>query len=232
MPAFNFAQFSDQWWDPQGPFRTLHQVNPLRAAFIDHQTPLNGRHVLDIGCGGGILAETMALRGAVVTAIDPAAENIHIAISHAQQKELNITYQCVEAHQLLPQQKNYYDTVVCMEVLEHVVDPAALVATCAALLKPDGQAFFSTLNRSWRALIFAKFTAEYVLRMLPKGTHDFAAFIRPSQLDQWLRCVKMEITALRGISYRPWRRDFYLSNDVSINYLARADLCQQTEKQT
>ena len=217
-----FDAAAARWWDPKSEFKPLHDINPLRLDFIDTHARLSGKQVLDVGCGGGILAEGLARRGAAVTGIDQAENSLQVARLHLLESELEVDYQCITAEALATQQAEAFDVVTCMELLEHVPDPASLVNACTRLVKPGGQVFFSTLNRNPKAYLFAVIGAEYLLRMLPTGTHDYARFIRPAELAAWLRKNGLDLRTLRGLSYQPLTRQYRLSDDVSVNYLVQA----------
>ena len=217
------AKFSDlahRWWDPDSEFRPLHQINPLRLEWIDALSGLPGRAVLDVGCGGGILAEAMARRGANVLGIDLATKPLKVAQLHALQAQASgVEYREVAAEVLAEEMPGRFDTVTCMEMLEHVPDPSAIVGACATLVKPGGWVFFSTLNRNAKAFVFAIVGAEHVLKLLPKGTHEYARFIRPSELALWCRAAELSLIEMRGMQYNPLSRRYRLSNDTSVNYL-------------
>lgn len=221
------AKFSDlahRWWDPQSEFKPLHQINPLRLAWIEKLAGadgLRGKTVLDVGCGGGILAEAMARRGAAqVLGIDLALKPLKVAQLHALEAGIeNIDYREVAAETLAAQSPASFDLVTCMEMLEHVPDPASVVRACATLVKPGGQVFFSTLNRNPKSFLFAIIGAEHILRMLPKGTHEYAKFIRPSELAQWCRDAGLLLEQTRGMQYNPLTSRYWLSDDTSVNYL-------------
>lgn len=216
-----FGAKAEAWWDPKGDFRTLHAVNPLRLRFIAEHADLCGRRVIDVGCGGGILSEGLAQAGAAVVAIDLAAELLEVARQHAAEHGLAIDYRCSSAEALAATEPGAYDHLTCMEMLEHVPDPASVVQACAQLVKPGGRVFFSTLNRTPKAYLLAIVGAEYVLRMIPKGTHDFSTFIRPAELCAFARQAGLELLDLRGIVYNPLSQRFSLSqNDLDVNYLA------------
>jgi len=217
-----FDAAAARWWDPQSEFKPLHDINPLRLDFIDTHAGLSGKRVLDVGCGGGILAEGMAQRGAAVTGIDKAENSLQVARLHLLESKLEVDYQCTTAEAIAAQQSGAFDVVTCMELLEHVPDPASLVNACARLARPGGQVFFSTLNRNPKAYLFAVIGAEYLLRMLPRGTHDYARFIRPAELAAWLRQTGLDVQTLSGLSYQPLTRQYRLSDDVSVNYLVQA----------
>jgi len=215
-----FSELAHRWWDPESEFRPLHQINPLRLDWIDALAPLRGRRVLDVGCGGGILADSMARRGADVLGIDLASKPLKVAQLHAFEAATpSIEYREVAAEALAAEQPASFDTVTCMEMLEHVPDPSSIVAACAALAKPDGWVFFSTLNRNPKSFLFAIVGAEHVLRLLPRGTHEYARFIRPSELARWCREAGLEPQASRGLTYNPLTRRYRLSSDTDVNYL-------------
>jgi 2-polyprenyl-6-hydroxyphenyl methylase / 3-demethylubiquinone-9 3-methyltransferase len=217
------AKFSDlahRWWDVDGEFRPLHQINPLRLDWIARHCPLGGARVLDVGCGGGILADAMARRGADVLGIDLADKPLKVAQLHALEGEpASVSYRLVAAEDLAREMPRQFDAVTCMEMLEHVPDPASVVQACAALAKPGGAVFFSTIHRNPKAFLFAIVGAEYVLSLLPKGTHEYARFIRPSELARWCREAGLELTDTRGMAYNPLTRRYRLSGDTSVNYL-------------
>jgi 2-polyprenyl-6-hydroxyphenyl methylase / 3-demethylubiquinone-9 3-methyltransferase len=217
------AKFSDlahRWWDVDGEFRPLHQINPLRLDWIARHCPLGGARVLDVGCGGGILADAMARRGADVLGIDLADKPLKVAQLHALEGEpASVSYRLVAAEDLAREMPGQFDAVTCMEMLEHVPDPASVVQACAALAKPGGAVFFSTIHRNPKAFLFAIVGAEYVLSLLPKGTHEYARFIRPSELARWCREAGLELTDTRGMAYNPLTRRYRLSGDTSVNYL-------------
>ena len=217
------AKFSDlahRWWDTESEFRPLHQINPLRLDWIDAHVPLAGKRVLDVGCGGGILSDSMARRGATVLGIDLAAKPLKVAQLHALEAETpNVAYREVSAEALATEQPGSFDVVTCMEMLEHVPDPSSIVAACTTLVKPGGWVFFSTINRNAKAFVFAIVGAEHVLRLLPKGTHEYAKFIRPSELAQWCRNTGLDLVDTRGMEYSPITQRYWLSTDTSVNYL-------------
>jgi 2-polyprenyl-6-hydroxyphenyl methylase / 3-demethylubiquinone-9 3-methyltransferase len=215
-----FSELAHRWWDPESEFRPLHQINPLRLDWIDGLAGLAGKQVLDVGCGGGILAEAMARRAAAVTGIDLAARPLGVARLHALEAGVaNIAYREIAAEALAAEQPGRFDVVTCMEMLEHVPDPASSVRACAALVKPGGWVFFSTLNRNPKSFLFAIIGAEYVLKLLPKGTHEYARFIRPSELARHLRDAGLDLHQMRGMEYNPLTRRYWLSGDTSVNYL-------------
>ena len=217
------AKFSDlahRWWDPEGEFRPLHQINPLRLDWIDAQAALAGKDVLDVGCGGGILAEAMVGRGARVLGIDMAGKPLKVARLHALEAGCaGVDYREVEAETLAAESPARYDVVTCMEMLEHVPDPASTVAACARLVKPQGWVFFSTINRNPKAFLFAIVGAEYVLNLLPRGTHEYARFLRPAELAAWCRQAGLDPLAMKGLEYNPLTQRYWLSGDTSVNYL-------------
>lgn len=217
-----FSLLAHRWWDPDGEFKPLHEINPLRLAWIEKFGNLNGRHVLDVGCGGGILAESMAGRGATVKGIDLSAKALRVAELHRFESLAAVEYELVSAEELAVREPESFDILTCMEMLEHVPDPASTVAACVRLLKPGGRAFFSTINRTPKAYLFAILGAEYVLKLLPRGTHDYARFIRPSELAGWCRAAGMEPHTISGMTYNPLNRRYALSHDCSVNYLLSA----------
>ena len=216
-----FSRLAHRWWDPAGEFRPLHEINPLRLDWIAGHAELEGRAVLDVGCGGGILAEAMALRGARVTGIDLSDKALRVAELHLLESGLKIHYEKVPAGDFAARHAGEFDLVTCMKLLEHVPEPAAMVAACAALVKPGGQVFFSTINRNPKSYLFAVVGAEYVLGLLPKGTHDYARFIRPSELARWSREAGLLTDELLGMSYNPLTRRYALGPDCDVNYLMR-----------
>ena len=217
------AKFSDlahRWWDKEGEFRPLHDINPSRLAWINGLSPLLGASVLDVGCGGGILADAMARSGAVVTGIDLAAKALRVAQLHALEAQTTgVQYREISAEGLAAEQAGSFDTVTCMEMLEHVPDPASVVRACASLVKPGGWVYFSTLNRSPKSFLFAIVGAEYLLNLLPRGTHDYAKLIRPSELAAYCRAAGLELQHTRGMAYNPLTRRTQLNDDTSVNYL-------------
>lgn len=215
-----FEALADRWWDPDGEFKPLHEINPLRLDFIDARTGLAGRKVIDVGCGGGILSESMAHRGADVTGIDLGEAPLAVARQHAEQAGVEVDYRRVSVEEMAAQYAGEFDVVTCLEMLEHVPDPASVVRACRQLVKPGGQVFFSTINRNPKAYALAIIGAEYVMGMLPKGTHDYSRFIRPSELASWCRAAGLEVCEQTGMTYNPLTRRFRLSpRDVSVNYL-------------
>ncbi len=214
-----FSELAHRWWDPQSEFKPLHEINPLRLDYIDNIVKLQQKQVLDVGCGGGILSESMAARGAIVTGIDLAEKPLKVAELHLLESGQQVTYRRISAEDLARERPASFDAVTCMELLEHVPDPAATVAACAALVKPGGQVFFSTINRNPKAYLFAVVGAEYVLRMLPRGTHDYARFIKPSELAAMCRQAQLHIGGLTGMTYNPFTQRYALERDASVNYL-------------
>lgn len=217
------AKFSDlahRWWDKDSEFRPLHQINPLRLDWIDGLAPLEGKQVLDVGCGGGILADSMARRGATVLGIDLAGKALKVAQLHAlEAKTAGVRYREISAEKLASEQPRSFDIVTCMEMLEHVPDPASIVQACALLVKPGGHVFFSTINRSPKAFLFAIVGAEYVLGMLPRGTHEYAKLIKPSELAAFCRSAELTLDQVKGMEYNPLTRHYWLSADTGVNYL-------------
>ncbi len=220
-----FESLASRWWDPSSEFKPLHEINPLRLDYIDqHAGGLEGKRVLDVGCGGGILAESMAQRGARVTGIDMGKANIEVAKLHLYESGLEVDYRQVPVETLAGEQPGHYDLVTCMEMLEHVPDPESVIRACATLTRPGGKVFFSTLNRNPKSYLFAIVGAEYVLGLLPRGTHDYARFIRPSELETWARRAGLRLRDLTGMTYNPLSGVYRLDpNDVSVNYLACCD---------
>jgi len=215
-----FSELAHRWWDPESEFRPLHQINPLRLDWIDGLAALGGKRVVDVGCGGGILAESMAQRGGDVLGIDLATKPLRVAQLHAiESGARGIAYREVAVEALAAEMPAQFDVVTCMEMLEHVPDPGSVVASCARLVKPGGWAFFSTINRNAKAFVFAIVGAEHVLRLLPKGTHEYARFLRPSELAAWCRSAALDPVATRGLEYNPLTRRYRLSSDTSVNYL-------------
>jgi len=215
-----FSDVAHHWWDTTSEFRPLHEINPLRLEWINAYAGLSGKKVIDVGCGGGILAESMAKKGALVTGIDLSEKALNVADLHSLESGLEMRYLLIAAEKMAEQEPQQYDVVTCMELLEHVPDPVAIVEACARLVKPGGYVFFSTLNRQPKAYLLAVLAAEYVLKMLPKGTHDYAKFITPAELSQSIRLAGLELQSLRGMSYNPLTQIYSLNNDTSVNYLA------------
>ena len=213
-----FGELAHRWWDPQGEFRPLHDLNPLRLAWIDGLAKLAGKRVLDVGCGGGILSEAMARLGAIVTGIDLSEKPLEVAQLHLLESGLAVDYFGISAEEMAEKNPGSFDVVTCMELLEHVPEPASTIAACAKLLKPGGRAFFSTINRNPKSYLFAVIGAEYLLKMLPKGTHDYQRFLKPSELSRWCRDAGLEPLELKGMSYNPVTNVYRLGDDCSVNY--------------
>jgi len=217
------AKFSDlahRWWDTESEFRPLHQINPLRLGWIDSQVPIKGKRVLDVGCGGGILADAMARKGAEVLGIDLATKALKVAQLHALEAQTEgVQYREISAEALAAEQPGSFDVVTCMEMLEHVPDPSSIVKACATLVKPGGHVFFSTINRNAKAFLFAIVGAEYVLNMLPRGTHEYAKLVKPSELASYCRVSGLSLQQTRGMECNPLTRHYWLSADTSVNYL-------------
>ncbi len=214
-----FEQLASRWWDPHSEFKPLHEINPLRLGYIERHADIEGKAVLDVGCGGGILSESMAMKGAKVTGIDMGEAALQVARLHRLETGVEINYECVPVERLAEERPASWDLITCMEMLEHVPDPASVVDACARLVKPGGRVFFSTLNRNPKAYLFAIVGAEYLLRLLPKGTHDFAKFIRPSELDRWVRAAGMETRDIIGMEYNPLTQVYKLGRDIDVNYM-------------
>ena len=218
-----FSELAHRWWDPDSEFAPLHQINPLRLQWIDSLCGLAGKRVVDVGCGGGILADSMARRGADVLGIDLADKPLRVAQLHALEAGTpNVQYRKVAAEALAAEQPASFDVVTCMEMLEHVPDQASIVRACATLVKPGGWVFFSTINRNPKSFLFAIVGAEYVLNLLPRGTHEYLKFIKPSELAGWTRAAGLALQHTRGLEYNPLTRRYWLSDDTSVNYLAAA----------
>ncbi len=218
-----FSQLAHRWWDPASEFKPLHEINPLRLDHIDRIAGLRGKAVLDVGCGGGILAESMAARGARVTGIDLAEKPLKVAQLHLLESGLQVDYRMIATETLASEAPHSYDVVTCMEMLEHVPDPAATVRACAELVRPGGHVFFATLNRNPKAYLFAIIGAEYLLRLLPRGTHDYAKFIRPSELAAMCRDAALQVAGITGMVYNPFTRVYALGSDTSVNYIVHAE---------
>ena len=214
-----FSELAHRWWDPTSEFRPLHEINPLRLEWINAKVPLAGKRVIDIGCGGGILAESMARKGADVTGIDLSDKALKVADLHSLESGAKVRYKLIAAEAMAEAEPGQYDVVTCMEMLEHVPDPAAIVQACAALVKPGGHVFLSTLNRNPKAYLFAILGAEYILRLLPKGTHDYDKFITPAELSQYTRSAGLDLNSMRGMGYNPLTKIYSLNSDTSVNYL-------------
>ncbi|MFT3742375.1 MAG: bifunctional 2-polyprenyl-6-hydroxyphenol methylase/3-demethylubiquinol 3-O-methyltransferase UbiG [Gammaproteobacteria bacterium] len=218
----HFSHFANDWWNPTGPFKTLHDINPLRLSFIMDHCQIGGKQVLDIGTGGGILAESLAKMGAHVTAIDASESAILAAQHHANTQQLSIDYHVSTAEAFAEQHPEQFDVITCLELLEHVPDPTSVIQACSALVKPGGHVFFSTLNRNIKSYLMAIVGAEYLLKLLPKGTHHYEKFIRPAELAAWLRLHQLQLQQLRGLQYQPFSKSYRLSHQVDVNYLVYA----------
>jgi 2-polyprenyl-6-hydroxyphenyl methylase/3-demethylubiquinone-9 3-methyltransferase len=214
-----FTELSSHWWDPMGDLKTLHEINPLRLNWIHEKNPLHDKTIIDIGCGGGILTESMAKLGAHVTGIDMSQGAINVANLHQLESGVQVEYLLKTAEKMAEERPENYDIVTCMEMLEHVPDPAAVIRACATLVKPGGDIFLSTLNRNLKAYLFAIIGAEYVLKLVPQSTHDYAKFIRPSELSDWARKAGLTVMDMAGFSYNLFTKKFKLSSDISVNYL-------------
>ncbi len=217
---YKFGSQAERWWDPQGEFKTLHAVNPLRLQFIHAYTELEGRRIADVGCGGGILSEGLARMGGKVLGIDLSEELLDVADLHGLESGVKVDYRKISAEALADEQPASFDVVTCMEMLEHVPSPVSVIQACARLVKPGGHVFFSTLNRHPKAWLLAIFAAEQVLRMIPKGTHDYNAFIKPSELTRWARQAGLDLLGMEGVTYNPLTNQFSLGADIDVNYLA------------
>ncbi len=215
-----FGSMAERWWDVQGEFKTLHDINPLRIQYIRSYADIAGKRIVDVGCGGGILTEGLAKHGADVLGIDLSEELIDIADLHGLESGANAHYQKISAEELAQQQPEGFDHITCMEMLEHVPDPGSIISACATLVKPGGMVFFSTLNRKPKAYLLAILAAEHVLQMLPKGTHDYKTFIKPSELCQSARSAGLDLQGMVGIEYNPFNKSFSLGKDIDVNYIA------------
>jgi 2-polyprenyl-6-hydroxyphenyl methylase/3-demethylubiquinone-9 3-methyltransferase len=215
-----FSELASRWWDPESEFRPLHQINPLRLDFIAARSPLGGRRVLDVGCGGGILSEAMAGAGAEVTGIDMAETPLRVAQLHAMESGIEVNYRRITAEAMAEESPASFDIVTCLEMLEHVPDPASVVAACSRLVKPGGAVYFSTINRSPKSFLLAIVGAEYVLRLLPRGTHQYEKLIKPSELGGWCRGSGLRIEEITGMHYNPLTRHYWLAPGLDVNYLA------------
>ncbi len=219
-----FSLLAHKWWDPNSEFKPLHEINPLRLGYIDRISGLSGKSVLDVGCGGGILAESMAAAGATVTGIDLADKSLQVAKLHLLESGRQVEYRKIAVEALVVERPAHYDIVTCMEMLEHVPDPAGVVAACAKLVKPNGYVFFSTLNRNPKSYLFAIIGAEYLLNLLPRGTHEYAKFIKPSELAQCCRNSGLSVIDIAGMSYSPLNKSYSLGKDTDVNYLIASRL--------
>jgi len=214
-----FSELAHKWWDKTSEFKPLHDINPLRLNYIDKAASLNGKTVLDVGCGGGILSESMAAKGAKVTGIDLGEKALKVAQLHGLESGVSVDYRLIAVEKLAEEQPASFDVVTCLEMLEHVPDPASVVRACAALVKPGGHVFFSTINRNPKAYLLAVVGAEYILNMLPRGTHDYEKFIKPSELASWARVADLSLNHQIGMSYNPITQHYWLGDDVSVNYM-------------
>lgn len=214
-----FEALASRWWDRESEFKPLHEINPLRVNWIEEHTALAGKKVLDVGCGGGILSEAMAKRGATVTGIDMGEAPLSVAKLHQLESQVNVEYFKSTAEAFAEQHPAQYDVVTCLEMLEHVPDPASVISACQKLVKPNGYVFFSSLNRNPKSYLFAIIGAEYILRLLPRGTHDYQKFIRPSELGVWCREVGLEVQDMTGLTYNPLSKVYKLAADVDVNYM-------------
>jgi 2-polyprenyl-6-hydroxyphenyl methylase/3-demethylubiquinone-9 3-methyltransferase len=215
-----FSELAHRWWDPESEFRPLHQINPLRLDWIDQRASVRGKRVLDVGCGGGILSDAMARRGADVLGIDLSSKALRVASLHALEANTpSVQYREISAEALAAESPSEFDVVTCMEMLEHVPDPLSVVSACAALVKPGGWLFFSTINRNPKSFLFAIVGAEYILKLLPKGTHEYAKFIKPSELAGYCREAGLDVTESCGLEYNPLTRRYWLSGDTSVNFM-------------
>ncbi|MFZ6813705.1 bifunctional 2-polyprenyl-6-hydroxyphenol methylase/3-demethylubiquinol 3-O-methyltransferase UbiG [Undibacterium sp. Rencai35W] len=214
-----FSDLAHRWWDPSSEFRPLHEINPLRLEWINSRIALAGKTVIDVGCGGGILAESMAKKGAKVTGIDLSEKALKVADLHGLESGISVRYEKIAAEDMAAREAEQFDVVTCMEMLEHVPDPASVIQACYRMVKPGGHVFFSTLNRNLKSYVFAILGAEYILQLLPKGTHDYAKFITPAELSQAIRNAGLQVEALKGMSYNPLTKIYSLNQDTSVNYL-------------
>jgi 2-polyprenyl-6-hydroxyphenyl methylase/3-demethylubiquinone-9 3-methyltransferase len=214
-----FSELAHRWWDPSSEFKPLHEINPLRLEWINSIAPLNGQRVIDIGCGGGILTESMARKNADATGIDLSEKALKVADLHSLESGVKVRYEKIPAEEMAEREPAQYDIVTCMEMLEHVPDPASIVRACAKLVKPGGHVFFSTINRNPKAYLFAVIGAEYLLQLLPKGTHDYEKFITPAELTQDIRNAGLTVNAMKGMTYNPITKIYSLNQDTSVNYL-------------
>lgn len=217
-----FSSLAHRWWDKNSEFKPLHEINPLRLGFIDKRAGLQGKRVLDVGCGGGILSESMAQKGAEVTGIDLGDKALKVARLHSLESGVSVNYRLVSVEELADEAPESFDIVTCMEMLEHVPDPDAVVQACAKLVKPGGHVFFSTINRNPKSYLFAVIGAEYILNLLPRGTHEYEKFIKPSELSASIRRSGLTVSGLKGMSYNPITKIYGLTDDVSVNYLVHA----------
>ena len=217
-----FAELAARWWDKDSEFKPLHDINPLRLNYIKEQCggSLKGKRILDVGCGGGLLSESLALEGATVVGIDLAEAGLEVAKLHLLESGLDIDYQFISAEELAESESESFDVIACLEMLEHVPDPSLVIEACSKLVKTDGRVFFSTINRNPKSYFFAIVGAEYVLNLLPKGTHNYEKFIRPSEIDEWARLYDLSISSMIGMTYNPITKKYKLGDDVSVNYMS------------
>ena len=221
-----FEELASRWWDKDSEFKPLHDINPLRANWIDKLSPVAEKKILDVGCGGGILAEALAQRGAMVTGIDMGDAPLGVAKLHQLESGLSIDYHKSTAEDFAKDHENAFDVVTCLEMLEHVPDPSSVVSACAKMVKPGGHVFFSTINRNPKAFLFAIIGAEYILRLLPRGTHEYAKFIRPSELVNWSREANLQVNQMTGLLFNPLTKKYRLSDtDMDVNYMISAQKC-------
>ena len=214
-----FSELAHRWWDPTSEFRPLHEINPLRLEWINARVPLAGKNVIDIGCGGGVLSESMAKKGAKVTGIDLSEKALKVADLHSLESGVEVRYKHIAAEDMAQEEPGQFDVVTCMEMLEHVPDPASIVRAAAAMVKPGGHLFFSTLNRNPKSYLFAVIGAEYILRKLPRGTHDYGKFLTPAELSQFVRQAGLQVDGLKGLTYNPLTKIYSLNSDTSVNYM-------------
>lgn len=217
-----FGALASRWWDPEGQMKSLHDINPLRANFIDLHADIAGKKVLDVGCGAGILSEALAQRGGIVSAIDMAQESLDVAKLHLYESNLEIDYQLSTAEDFAEKHTEQFDVITCMEMLEHVPDPASVIHACAKLVKPGGHVFFSTINRNAKSYAFAVLAAEYVLGLVPKGTHHYTKLLKPSELAAWMRQCNLSIQTMQGMQYNPISKQYYLNDNTDVNYLVHS----------
>ena len=217
-----FESLADQWWDPDGPLKTLHEINPLRLDYIDARAPLEGARVLDVGCGGGILSEAMAQRGADVVGIDLAQASLDAAVAHANASGVSVEYLCLDSGRVAAEQPESFDIVTCLELLEHVPSPEKIVEACARAVRPGGSVFFSTINRNLKSFLMAIVGAEHILRMVPKGTHEYDRLIRPSELAAWCRDADLQLRDVTGLHFNPLTGTYSLGGNVHVNYFVHA----------